>query len=107
MNISEKEINDNEYGKKRLLNNNLRSSLNYRYSPRKERRIVIERNTPSKIKKKVMNESLNENVLLNKRKIIDINVSSMTVNDSNFIRDKKSSPKKKSKKYMNKYDFFM
>ena len=107
MNISEKEINDNEYGKKRLLNNNLRSSLNYRNSPRKERRITIERNTPSNIKKKSMNESLNENVLLNKRKIIDINVSSMTVNDSNFIRDKKSSPKKKSKKYMNKYDFFM
>ena len=107
MNISEKEINDNEYGKKRLLNNNLRSSLNYRNSPRKERRITIERNTPSNIKKKSMNESLNENVLLNKRKIIDINVSSMTVNDSNFIIDKRSSPKKKSKKYMNKYDFFM
>ena len=107
MNISEQENNDNEYGNKRLLNNNLSSSVYYRNSPRKERRITIEGNTPSKIKKKSMNESLNENVLLNKRKIIDINVSSMTVNDSNFIRDKKSSPKKKSKKYMNKYDFFM
>jgi hypothetical protein len=109
MNISKQEINDNdnEYGNKRLLNNNLRSSINYRNSPKKERRITIERNSPSKIKKKAMNESLNENMILNKRKIIDINVSSMTVNDSNFIRDKKSSPKKKSKKYMNKYDFFM
>ena len=106
MNSIEQEINDNGYGN-RILNNNLSSSINYRNSPRKERRITIEGNSPSKIKKKAMNESLNENALINKRKIIDINVSSMTVNDSNFIRDKKSSPKKKSKKDMNKYDFFM
>ena len=107
MNSIEQEINDNGYGNRIFLNNNLSSSINYRNSPRKERRITIEENTPSKIKKKAMNESLNENALLNKRKIIDINVSSMTVNDSNFIRDKKSSPKKKSKRDMNKYDFFM
>jgi len=107
MNSIEQEINDNGYGNKIFLNNNLSSSINYRNSPRKERRITIEGNSPSKIKKKAMNESLNENALINKRKIIDINVSSMTVNDSNFIRDKKSSPKKKSKKDMNKYDFFM
>jgi len=107
MNSIEQEINDNGYGNRIFLNNNLSSSINYRNSPRKERRITIEENSPSKIKKKAMNESLNENAFLNKRKIIDINVSSMTVNDSNFIRDKKSSPKKKSKKDMNKYDFFM
>jgi len=107
MNNIEQEINDNGYGNRIFLNNNLSSSINYRNSPRKERRITIEENSPSKIKKKAMNESLNENAFLNKRKIIDINVSSMTVNDSNFIRDKKSSPKKKSKKDMNKYDFFM
>ena len=54
-----------------------------------------------------MNESLNENAILSKSKIIDINVSSMTINDSNFIRDKRSSPKKKSKRDINKYDFFL
>ena len=106
MNINEQENNDNGY-MKRLLNNNLSSSLIYRNSPKKVRRIIIERNSPGRLKKKVMNESLNENALLNKRKIIDINVSSMTVNDSNFIRDKRSSPKKKLKKDINKYDFFM
>ena len=106
MNINEQENNDNGY-MKRLLNNNLSSSLIYRNSPKKVRRIIIERNSPGRLKKKVMNESLNENALLNKRKIIDINVSSMTVNDSNFFRDKRSSPKKKLKKDINKYDFFM
>ena len=106
MNNNEQENNDNGY-MKRLLNNNLSSSLIYRNSPKKVRRIIIERNSPGRLKKKVMNESLNENALLNKRKIIDINVSSMTVNDSNFIRDKRSSPKKKLKKDINKYDFFM
>ena len=104
MNISEREINNNGYGNKKLLNSNLRSSLNYRNSPMKERRIIID---PIKIRKKAMNEPLNENVLLSKRKITDINVSSMTVNDSNFNRDKKASPKKKTKKGINKYDFFM
>lgn len=104
MNISEREMNNNGYGNKKLLNSNLRSSLNYRNSPMKERRIIID---PIKIRKKAMNEPLNENVLLSKRKITDINVSSMTVNDSNFNRDKKASPKKKTKKGINKYDFFM
>jgi len=104
MNISEREMNNNGYWNKKLLNSNLRSSLNYRNSPMKERRIIID---PIKIRKKAMNEPLNENVLLSKRKITDINVSSMTVNDSNFNRDKKASPKKKTKKGINKYDFFM
>ena len=107
MNINEQEINDNGYGNKRLLNNNLGSSFNYGNSSGKERRIGIERNIQNKIKKKTMNESLNENVILSKSKIIDINVSSMTINDSNFIRDKRSSPKKKSKRDINKYDFFL
>lgn len=107
LNNIDQENYDNGYGNKRFLNNNLASSVNYRNSPIRERRITIEDNSPTRIKKKAMNESLNENLLLNKRKIIDINVSSMTVNDSNFIRDKQTNSKKKSKKGINKFDFFM
>ena len=70
------------------------------------RRITIEENSPSKNNKKWMNDSVNENGF-NKKKIIDIDVSSMTVNDSNFVRDKQSYQYKKNKKTMNKYDFFM
>ena len=70
------------------------------------RRITIEENSPSKNNKKWMNDSVNENGF-NKKKIIDIDVSSMTVNDSNFVRDKQSNQYKKNKKTMNKYDFFM
>ena len=41
------------------------------------------------------------------KKIKDIDISSMTINDSNFIRDKQKNNKKKNNKDMNKYDFFM
>ena len=82
--------------------NNLKNKIK---SPVK-RRITIEENSPSKNNKKWMNDSVNENGF-NKKKIIDIDVSSMTVNDSNFVRDKQSYQYKKNKKTMNKYDFFM
>ena len=82
--------------------NNLKNKIK---SPVK-RRITIEENSPSKNNKKWMNDSVNENGF-NKKKIIDIDVSSMTVNDSNFVRDKQSNQYKKNKKTMNKYDFFM
>ena len=42
MNSIEQEINDNGYGNRIFLNNNLSSSINYRNSPRKERIITIE-----------------------------------------------------------------
>ena len=40
-------------------------------------------------------------------KIKDINVSNMTINDSNFAREKRSTPKKNRKESLNKYDFFV
>ena len=64
--------------------------------------------SPNKTKRKGFNDSINnENEIVNVKKIKDIDISSMTINDSNFIRDKQKSLIKKSSNNMNKYDFFM
>ena len=84
------------------------SSLNFQNklnSPKKK--ITINDNSPNKSKRKGLNDSMNENGLVNTKKIKEIDVSSMTVNDSNFIRDKQKGLKMKNNKDMNKYDFFM
>ena len=53
----------------------------------------------------------NDNSLGNKlkkdKKIKDINVSNMTINDSNFAREKHFTPKKSKKNSINKYDFLV
>jgi hypothetical protein len=42
------------------------------------------------------------------KKVKDINISTMTVNDSNFAREKHSSPRKNKKDTLdNKYDFLV
>ena len=72
-----------------------------------KKKITINDNSPFRSKRKGINDSTNENVLANTRKIKDIDVSSMTINDSNFIRDKQKVSKMKNHKDMNKFDFFM
>ena len=67
----------------------------------------INETTLNKSKRKGLNESENNNEYMNMKKIKDIDISSMTINDSNFIRDKQKNNKKKNNKDMNKYDFFM
>ena len=47
------------------------------------------------------------NKLKKDKKIKDINVSNMTINDSNFAREKHFSPKKSKKNSINKYDFLV
>ena len=76
-------------------------------SPKKSKRITIDKNSPIKIRKKDRNNSLADNNINNNKKITNIDVSSMTVNDSNFGRDKSYIKAKKIKKGINKYDFFM
>ena len=50
----------------------------------------------------------NDNSKLKKdKKIKDINVSSMTINDSNFAREKHFTPKRNKKNSINKYDFLV
>ena len=71
-----------------------RSSLkNGRYSP--DKRIDIE------------DSKKNDNLGGKKIKIKDINVSTMTVNDSNFAREKHFDQKKNKKNSINKYDFLV
>lgn len=84
---------------------NLKNKLND--SPKKSRRITIENNSPIKIRKNERNNSIFANNINNNKKITNIDVSSMTVNDSNFGRDKTYIKAKKIKKGINKYDFFM
>lgn len=84
---------------------NLKNRLND--SPKKSRRITIEENSPNKIRNKDRNNSIHEKNINNNKKITNIDVSSMTVNDSNFGRDKQFNKTKKIKKGINKYDFFM
>ena len=84
---------------------NLKNKLND--SPKKSKRITIDKNSPIKIRKKDRNNSLVDNNINNNKKITNIDVSSMTVNDSNFGRDKTYIKAKKIKKGINKYDFFM
>jgi hypothetical protein len=84
---------------------NLKNKLND--SPKKSRRITIEKNSPIKIRKNDRNNSILINNVNNNKKITNIDVSSMTVNDSNFGRDKSYIKAKKIKKGINKYDFFM
>ena len=47
------------------------------------------------------------NKLKKDKKIKDINVSNMTINDSNFSREKHFTPKKSKKNSINKYDFLV
>ena len=84
---------------------NLKNKLND--SPKKSRRITIEKNSPIKIRKNDRNNSILINNVNNNKKITNIDVSSMTVNDSNFGRDKTYIKAKKIKKGINKFDFFM
>ena len=84
---------------------NLKNKLND--SPKKSRRITIEKNSPIKIRKNDRNNSILINNVNNNKKITNIDVSSMTVNDSNFGRDKTYIKTKKIKKGINKFDFFM
>ena len=83
------------------------ANINYMNNKLKNSPILNKKNeiSPYNNKKKENNESSNE--LINIRKIKNIDISSMTVNDSNFIRDKLKNNKKKNNKDMNKYDFFM
>ena len=85
------------------------SSLNFqnKLNSPKKRITINDYNSPNKSKRKGLNDSMNENGLVNAKKIKEIDVSSMTVNDSNFIRDKQKGLKMKNNKDMNKYDFFM
>lgn len=85
------------------------SSLNFqnKLNSPKKRITINDYNSPNKSKRKGLNDSMNENGLVNTKKIKEIDVSSMTVNDSNFIRDKQKGLKMKNNKDMNKYDFFM
>ena len=77
-------------------------------SPTLNKKITINETTLNKSKRKILNESENSVGYINMKKIKYIDLSSMTVNDSNFIRDKqKYNNKKKNNKDMNKYDFFM
>ena len=76
-------------------------------TPILNKKIIINEINQNKSKRKGLNDSINEAGLLNMKKIKDIDISSMTVNDSNFIRDKQKSNKKKSNKDMNKYDFLV
>ena len=77
-------------------------------SPTLKKKITIDETTLNKSRRKILNESENSIGYINMNKIKDIDLSSMTVNDSNFVRDKKkNSNKKKNNKDMNKYDFFM
>jgi len=76
-------------------------------SPKKSKRITIEKNSPIKIRKNERNNSQLDNNVNNNKKITNIDVSSMTINDSNFGRDKQYIKPKKIKKGINKFDFFM
>ena len=62
-------------------------------------------------KSKNINEKKIENVGINRNKkdvrIKEINVANMTINDSNFAREKHSTPKKNKKESLNKYDFLL
>ena len=85
------------------------SSLNFqnKLNSPKKRITINDYNSPNKSKRKGLNDSMNENGLVNAKKIKEIDVSSMTVNDSNVIRDKQKGLKMKNNKDMNKYDFVM
>ena len=79
----------------------------FKNTPIVNKKITINEISQNKSKRKGLNDSINEGGLLNMKKIKDIDISSMTVNDSNFIRDKQKDNKKKNNKDMNKFDFFM
>ena len=78
---------------------NLRSSIKHLYKKKNtnEKKIIFE------------NLTKNENVGVNMAKRIkEINISTMTVNDSNFAREKNTTPKKNKKDTVsNKYDFLV
>ena len=76
-------------------------------SPSLRKKITINETILNKSKRKMLNESENNIGYINMKNIKDIDLSSMTVNDSNFVRDKRKGNKKKTNKDINKYDFFM
>ena len=88
----------------RFSTNNFQNKL--KNTPNLTKKINLN-DSPKKSKRKGLNDSINENAFINMKKIKDIDISSMTVNDSNFIRDKQKYNIKKNNNNMNKYDFFM
>ena len=74
-----------------------RSSLKNMNKPKNDKRITIE-----DIRKNDNGNRIKKDV-----KIKEINVSNMTINDSNFAREKHMSPKKSRKNSLNKYDFLV
>lgn len=77
-------------------------------TPNLNKKININEISPNKTKRKDLNDPINnDDGMINVKKIKDIDLSSMTINDSNFIRDKQKSLIKKNSNNMNKYDFFM
>ena len=65
--------------------------------PKNDKRITIED----------LRKNDNGNRIKKDVKIKEINVSNMTINDSNFAREKHMSPKKSRKNSLNKYDFLV
>lgn len=57
--------------------------------------------------KKLLADNLGGNKIKKDKKIKDIDVSNMTINDSNFAREKHFTPKKIRKNSINKYDFLV
>ena len=86
--------NEEKYTFRRSINKNMNKSRNSI-----DRKIVIE--DPKK------NENFGVNKIKKDIRIKDINVSGMTINDSNFAREKHLTPRKSKKSSLNKYDFFV
>ena len=103
LNEEKKKQKQLRFSSSNIFANKLKNPLNL------NKKININEISPNKTKRKGVNDSINNenNELVNVKKIKDIDISSMTINDSNFIRDKQKSLIKKSSNNMNKYDFFM
>jgi len=86
--------NEEKYIYRRSIYKNMNKSRNSI-----DRKIIIEE--PKR------NENYGVNKIKKDIKIKDINVSGMTINDSNFAREKHLSSRKSKKGCLNKYDFFV
>ena len=86
--------NEEKYIYRRSIYKNMNKSRNSI-----DRKIIIE--DPKR------NENYGVNKIKKDIKIKDINVSGMTINDSNFAREKHLSSRKSKKGCLNKYDFFV
>ena len=91
-----------------------RSSLNFKKSPERYSEIlphyedkIIYRSSLRNMNKHRNYNNENVNKVKKDVKIKEINVSNMTINDSNFAREKHLSPKKSKKSSLNKYDFLL